>query len=104
MEYSTENRMTSNNLSICIGNSLLFCKDHQSLTNQSSLSTNYTNGSILLELFLNHHTDLFPTMTNTNRNTRIPPDLIPTEFHSVIEHFFDHFFLHLFLIGIEKSK
>lgn len=79
--------MTSNNLAICIGNSILFSKDPQTTQNASSLSVNYTNGSIILEMLINHHEEYFPLHSprTTNRNVRIPPDLIPTEFHSVKE-------------------
>ena len=97
VKYSTENKMTANNLSICIGGSILFLKDQQQFSiNQTSLSTNYTNGSLILELLINHHEDLFP-MNSMERNFKIQPDLIPTEFYTVrLFHFFIYFYeIHL---------
>lgn len=82
VDHSSENKMTANNLAICIGCSLLYPKDPCSTT--TPLSNSYTNGSILFETFVTHHRQLFPLVsstTNEEKSSRIRPDLIPTDFH-----------------------
>lgn len=87
-EYSHENKMTPSNLGICIGCSLLFPKDQ---LNNSSMSNSYASASIILELMIIHHKQLFPSSNSsteqqqqTVKSIKSQPDLIPTEFHSVI--------------------
>ena len=82
-EYSNENKMTASNLGICIGCSLLFPKDQ---LNNSSMSNSYASASIILELMIIHHKQLFPSSNSSTeiKSIKSQPDLIPTEFHSVI--------------------
>lgn len=70
--------MTASNLGICIGCSLLFPKDQIS---NSAMSSSYASASIILELMIIYHKQLFPS---SNQSLKSQPDLIPTEFHSVI--------------------
>ena len=89
-EYSHENKMTASNLGICIGCSLLFPKDQLS---NSTMSSSYASASMIVELMIVHHKQLFPSSSSSNQSTteqqsyksfKSQPDLIPTEFHSVI--------------------
>lgn len=80
--------MTASNLGICIGCSLLFPKDQ---INNSSMSNSYASASIILELMIIHHKQLFPSSNSsidqqTVKSIKSQPDLIPTEFHSVNFH------------------
>lgn len=82
-EYSTENKMTPANLGICIGCSLLYPKDQSN----TSVSNTISSASLILELMISNFKQLF---SNTNqqdistKSFKSQPDLIPTEFHSVI--------------------
>jgi hypothetical protein len=82
-EYSSENKMTPSNLGICIGCSILYPKDQLPNT---SMSNSYASASIILELMIIHHKQLF-THSNqqeqSSKSFKSQPDLIPTEFHPV---------------------
>ncbi len=81
-DYSSENKMTASNLGICIGCSLLYPQDQS--------SNAYTSGSTILELMIIHHKQLFPNSSQQEQSTKSfksQPDLIPTEFYSVLFHF-----------------
>ena len=84
-EYSSENKMTASNLGICIGCSILYPKDQLSST---SMSSSYASASIILELMIIHHKQLFNNNSNTSseqsfKSFKSQPDIIPTEFHPV---------------------
>lgn len=80
VEYSSENKMSPNNLGICIGYSLLYPKD------QSSASQ--PNPSSIIELMIIHYKQLFPEDKQDPRVLyRTPPDLIPTNFQTVNQSF-----------------
>jgi hypothetical protein len=70
--------MTPNNLGICIGCSLLYPKEQS--------SNSYTNSSIIVELMIIHHKQLFPD-DYQQTSYRPQPDLIPTNFQSVNYYF-----------------
>ncbi|CAF1371154.1 unnamed protein product [Rotaria sordida] len=83
-EYSSENKMTPSNLSICIGCSILYGKD-QSYSQNQTISNSYTAASIILELMIIHHKQLFNSyyqQEQTSKSFKSQPDIIPTEFHS----------------------
>ncbi|CAF3732127.1 unnamed protein product [Rotaria sp. Silwood1] len=84
-EYSSENKMTPNNLAICIGCSILYGKDQSSSSSHQSISNSYTAASTILELMIIHHKQLFINSSQqeqTSKSIKCQPDLIPTEFHS----------------------
>ncbi|CAF3558452.1 unnamed protein product, partial [Rotaria sp. Silwood2] len=88
-EYSSENKMTPTNLGICIGCSILYGKDQSSIN--QSISNSYTAASTILELMIIHHKQLFTNSSQqeqTLKSFKSQPDLIPTEFHSVFNHFY----------------
>jgi len=60
--------MTPSNLAICIGCSLLCPKDQS--------SNSFTKCSIIIELMIVHHKQLFPQDNQSDQ-----PDLIPTGLH-----------------------
>ncbi|CAF3899968.1 unnamed protein product, partial [Rotaria sordida] len=83
-EYSSENKMTPSNLAICIGCSILYGKD-QSYSQNQTISNSYTAASIILELMIIHHKQLFNSyyqQEQTSKSFKSQPDIIPTEFHS----------------------
>ncbi|UJR34877.1 hypothetical protein I4U23_027655 [Adineta vaga] len=75
-EYSAENKMNAANLGICIGCSILYPKD------QTTTTSSYTSGSMILELMINYSKQLFPQQEQITKSFKSQPDLIPTEFHS----------------------
>jgi hypothetical protein len=80
--------MTPSNLGICIGCSILYPKDQLSNT---SMSNSYASASIILELMIIHHKQLFPNSSQQEQSTKSfksQPDLIPPEFYSVLFHFY----------------
>ncbi len=85
-EYSSENKMTASNLGICIGCSILYPKDQLSNT---SMSNSYASASIILELMIIHHKQLFSNSNQSSEKSfKSQPDIIPTEFHPVKKQFF----------------
>ncbi len=68
-EHSSVNKMTPSNLAICIGCSLLCPKDQS--------SNSFTKCSIIIELMIVHHKQLFPQDNQSDQ-----PDLIPTGIQS----------------------
>src|SRR5690348_10075483 len=94
--------MTASNLGICIGCSISYPKDQSSNT---SMSNAYTSASIILELMIIHHKQLFVNSNqqeHSSKSFKSRPDIISTEFHPVI--FFLFFEKLLFFYFKEKSK
>lgn len=105
-ERSSENKMTASNLGICIGCSILYAKDQLSNT---SMSNSYASASIILELMIIYHKQLFINPNQQEHSTKSfksQPDLIPTEFHPVYKIRFSFTFkLSSFFFSFkEKSK
>ncbi|CAF1275422.1 unnamed protein product [Adineta steineri] len=76
-QYQSENRMTPENLGICVGCSILYPKDQS--------SNPYASASTILELMIIHHKQFFPNSSQQDQSVKpikSQPDLIPTEFHS----------------------
>lgn len=67
-----KNKMTPNNLGICIGSSLLTSKDNP---NDSTSTTSYTVAGIILETMINHFDQLFSTDLSHQQNfiENLPP-------------------------------
>jgi hypothetical protein len=95
--------MTPSNLGICIGCSILYPKDQLSST---SMSSSYASASIILELMIIHHKQLFNNLNQSSEQSyksfKSQPDIIPTEFHPV--KLFSCFIQENFFCFLEKSK
>jgi hypothetical protein len=94
--------MTPSNLGICIGCSILYSKDQSSNT---SMSNSYTSASMILELMIIHHKQLFGNSNQQelpSKSFKSQPDIIPTEFHPV-NNYYSILNLFFFLI-LKKSR
>ncbi|CAF0975306.1 unnamed protein product [Rotaria sordida] len=80
-EYSSVNKMTVSNIGICIGCNILYPKDQSS---NIYMSNSFTIGSLIVELMIIHHKQLFPSNNqidvelDNKRLYQSQPDLIPT--------------------------